>query len=173
MLSLVLAAVLKVVFAAGTTVDVGVTFQTLLSDQTLGLFHNDWSVKELRLLGTIQPKPKEGNETTHTEMVSKPRMATGHAFMIMSSDHHFRVKVGVKANNDRNNETFPFLMNFKNVMMEGTAMEVEGQDGTRHFAEAGEEVGQYTSADHLFQVRDHKDKPFFNIWMSQIERGDL
>merc|ERR1712086_718279 len=130
--------------------------------QDLGIFYV--GNHSLHLGGHVEEQPVDyevlsGEGSNHEMMLD-------HAFEIRSADFQFRAKVAVFENHadDADKTAHPYVIYFKNLMIEDDAAGVQKQMELKHsdsgfiWIEAGHHTIQMTGAHHPFEIRTGEDK---------------
>merc|ERR1712086_760784 len=98
-----------------------------------------------------------------------------HAFVVRSSNMHFRAKVAVYKNTDEA-QKYPYTIQFKNLMLEDPPQHMELKHSTSGYiwVPPGQRISHRTDVNHDFTLRDMDRKPVLTVRLNRSpERDDF
>merc|ERR1712007_91765 len=87
-----------------------------------------------------------------------------HTFVVRSSDMKFRAKIVTMVNHEpESNDMHPFKLRFKNIMLEGTPMELKLSTSGYVWLDPGHALEHLTDVFHNFDLRDKANTPIVSV----------
>merc|ERR1712232_353907 len=98
------------------------------------------------------------------------------AFVVRSSDFKWRAKIVVWQNTDNDKAGYPYLLTFKNIMLDdgtehaaNSQMELKHSTGGYVWIPPNEAVTHKTDVIHTFELRDESKKLRFKVFLKKAE----